>query len=455
MPQGAARSLTLRLLLAASIWLVAALTAGGFTLLQAFRDYVVSDFDARLTQTLDHMIGASELVDGFIRFTRPLADPRYTEPYSGWYWQVSEPDIVPFRSRSLWDQALEPDWARPAFEGRIVERGGPSGQRLRVAVRDARLPGDDRVFRYMAAGDTARIEADISNFRGLIIRSMSFLGAGLLLAIWLQVRFGLRPLRNLRTGLARIRSGRARRLEGDHPREIEPLVDEMNALIAHSERLVERSRMHAGNLAHALKTPLTVLKGEARQAGDPLAGRLETLAGEMQRHIDHHLKRARMSGGAGIGVITPLEPVVDRLLRAMRKIHPDADIRQHAPVAAGNLLFRGEEQDLTEMIGNLLDNACKWSSSKVDVRLATTTEAGRNMLKIEIADDGPGMTPDNIAAAFARGARLDESRPGDGLGLSIVRELAGLYGGRINLTQRESGGLVACLVLPGGPAEAV
>jgi len=447
-----ARSLTLRLLLAASVWLAATLTAGGLTLLQAFRDHVVTDFDARLTQTLDHMIGASEIVDGVVRFTRPLADPRYTEPYSGWYWQVSEPDIVPFRSRSLWDQALEPDWTRPALDGRIVERPGPSGQMLRIAVRDVVLPGEDRVFRYMAAGDTARIQEDISNFRGLIIRSMSFLGAGLLLAVWLQVRFGLRPLRSLRSGLARIRSGRARRLEGRHAAEIAPLVDEMNALIAHTERLLERSRLHAGNLAHALKTPLSVLKGEARQAGEPLAGRLESLTREMQTQIDHHLKRARMSGGARIGVATPVESTLDRLLRAMEKIHPDTEVRLQR-AGSDDLLFRGEAQDLTEMIGNLLDNACKWAEARVDVRLRSLTREGRQLLEFEIADDGPGMSRDDISAAFGRGARLDETRPGDGLGLSIVRELAELYDGEISLSPREGGGLKARLTLPGGPAE--
>jgi len=442
------RSLTVRLMLLAGLWVAATLVVGGIVLVGAFRDYVVEDFDARLEQILDHMVGASEIEAGTLRFIRPIADQRFAEPYSGWYWQVSaEEDMPAFRSRSLWDQALRPDWEKSASETRVFEQTGPAGQALRVMARDVVLPESETVYRYMVAGDTAQIQSDIGAFRRLIAGALAFLGLGLLVAVVLQVWVGLRPLTAVRTGLSRIRSGRARRLEGAFPPEIDPLVSEMNALIAHNERVLERTRTHVSNLAHALKTPITVLQGEARDDDSQLARTARNQSAIMQRQIDHHLKRARAAGGGGVGAASPVEPPLRDLVRAMEKIYAERGLSIETDIAA-DLVFRGEGQDLSEMVGNLMDNACKWARSRMRLS-ATALEAGvRPRLEIRVEDDGPGVSDADRAALFERGSRLDESKPGSGLGLAIVRDVATLAGGEIRLERSPLGGLAAVLQLP-------
>ncbi len=441
------RSLTVRLLLLALVWLAAALSVGGYVLSIAFRDYVVSDFDARLSEILDHMVGASVLDQGMLRFTRPIADQRFSEPYSGWYWQVDVEDQPPFRSRSLWDQILAPDLPGRLDAETVTETAGPEGQRLRVMVRDVILPDSDQIFRYMVAGDTAQIRTDIRSFDRLIVIALGVLGAGLLLAVVLQIWIGLLPLKAVRRGLAAIRSGRARRLEGEFPAEIAPLVEEINALIAANERVVERARTHVGNLAHALKTPLTVLRNEAAKADGRLAETVRTQSEIISRHVDHHLKRARASGGGRVGTAVPLAGPVGDLVRAMRKIYAARDLEFAVDIAPG-LAVRGEEQDLTEMVGNLLDNACKWARRRVAIGARRIMEAGRPWVEIRITDDGPGVSEAEIEALFERGRRLDESKPGSGLGLAIVHDVAELSGGAIRLERAPTGGLVAILVLP-------
>ncbi len=441
------RSLTVRLLLLALVWLAAALSVGGYVLSLAFRDYVVSDFDARLSEILDHMVGASALDQGMLRFTRPIADQRFSEPYSGWYWQVDVEDQPPFRSRSLWDQMLEPDLPATLDSGTVTETAGPEGQRLRLMARDVVLPDSDQTFRYMVAGDTAQIRTDIRAFDRLIVIALGVLGAGLLLAVVLQIWIGLLPLKAVRRGLTAIRSGRARRLEGEFPTEIAPLVEEINALIAANERVVERARTHVGNLAHALKTPLTVLRNEAAREDGRLAQAVRTQTEIISRHIDHHLKRARASGGGRVGAAVPLERPITELVRAMRKIYAAREL-EFAVDIAPRLAVRGEEQDLTEMVGNLLDNACKWARHRVEVSARRIMEAGRPWVEIRIADDGPGVSEEEIEALFERGRRLDESKPGSGLGLAIVHDVAELSGGEIRLERAPAGGLAAILILP-------
>ncbi len=442
------RSLTFRLLVTASLWLAAALTASGFVLAAAFRDYVVADFDARLGLIIEHMIGVSELDDNLLRFSRPVADQRLSEPYSGLYWQVSTEDMPPFRSRSLWDQALDPHWDIPAFSRRVYETPGPDGQVLRVMARDVVLPEGDAVFRYMVAGDTAQIRTDIDAFDRLVVRAMGLLGLGLILAVLTQIWFGLVPLKAARVGLSRIRSGRAQRLEGKFPSELEPLVEEMNALIARNERVVERARTHVGNLAHALKTPLSVLSNEARGTKGRLAELVIAQTSAMHLHIDHHLKRARTAGGGGVGVATELAGPVHDLVRAMGKIHRERNLEIITRIPPG-LACRSDVQDLTEMVGNLLDNACKWAQSKVWLSAHLLKDMDRPMLELNVEDDGPGITPEEADAVFERGGRLDEAIPGSGLGLAIVRDIAELSGGNVVLGRSSRlGGLKASLIMP-------
>ncbi len=457
------RSLGARLFVGSLLWVSATLVIGGLVLALAFERYVEEKFDARLLRSLDAMVGAAEIDElGAIRFTRPLDDPRYAEPYSGHYWQVAARDRPVFRSRSLWDHALEPHWEVPASRTRLYEEAGPTGEPLRIAARDIELPDADTTFRFMVAADTREMRADIAAFRRLILISLSAFGAALALAILIQLVIAMRPLRAIRRGLSAIRSGRAQRLEGSFPTEVEGLIDEVNALITHNEELVERARRHAGNLAHALKTPLTVLANEASGtkadgAGEAHLARVVSEQVEvMRRHMDHHLKRARIAGSRGIAARrTPVRPAVERLVRAMRKIHGHRRLVITCEVPE-DLAFRGQRQDLEEMVGNLLDNACKWAHGRVRVSARPLTAAfdGEDAparLEIRVEDDGPGVPEEKRAALFERGRRLDESLPGSGLGLSIVMDIAELHGGRVRLSDSAMGGLAVHLELPALP----
>ena len=310
--------------------------------------------------------------------------------------------------------------------------------------RPISFAADGPTYRYVVAGDLAEVAAEIRPFRVTLAWSLGVLGLGLAAAVLIQVHFGLQPLRKLRIALARIRAGRAERIEGDFPGEVRPLVEEANALIAHIGEVVERARTHVGNLAHALKTPLSVLANEAGAGEGPLA---ETVAREtrlMQTRIDHHLARARTAASAGvIGQRAEVTPVIDALARTLAKMYADKGLSFDSAVEDG-LAFRGDAQDLEEMLGNLMENACKWATSKVRVTVATVE--GR--LSVAVEDDGPGLKPDDRVRVIARGARLDELVPGSGLGLNIVSEIAALYGGTFTLDAAALGGLKAVLDLP-------
>lgn len=432
------------------------LASGGFILSSAFKDYLQSNFDDRLRQYVDAMIGASEIApEGHVRFTRPLLDQRFVMPYSGWYWQVSSPDHEPFRSRSLWDQQLGTEIADVAFNERIIEREGPDGQLLRRLERDVLLPGSEVVFRFIAAGDSAEIKTEIQGFNQVIIWSLSGLASGLVVAMILQVTFGLSPLRGIRARLAAIRRGRASRLEGEFPPEIEPLVNEMNGLLEHNEEIVARARTQASNMAHALKTPLAIIQNEigdvlTSEAGETINKQL----GIMRRQVEHHLIRARAVGRrafAGSGV--PVSDVVVSIRRTLERLYPDKDLKFEIDCPS-EYEFWGDKEDLNEIIGNVLDNAAKWAETRVKVKAISRRVEGLQMLDIVISDDGPGVESENYSVLFERGERLDESVPGTGYGLGIVRDIVGLYGGKIELGRADLGGLNVCICLPAASTEA-
>jgi signal transduction histidine kinase len=272
----------------------------------------------------------------------------------------------------------------------------------------------------------------------------------LVLTTIFQVRFGLAPLKRISESIADIRSGRAERLEGEFPVEIAPLARETNALIDANREIVERARTHVGNLAHAIKTPLSVIVNEASARGvDPFAAKVLEQADIMRDQVAHHLERARIAARLTvIGTVTEVAPAIEALRRTMEKIHRDRDIAIGVKADA-QAKFRGERQDLEEMIGNLIDNACKWAAGRIEISADTVRENERAWLRILIDDDGPGLPDDARAEVLKRGLRLDETKPGSGLGLSIVRDLAALYRGTLTLERSPLGGLRAVLELPG------
>src|SRR6185312_12849048 len=279
----------------------------------------------------------------------------------------------------------------------------------------------------------------------MLFWAFAIFGLGLIAAIFLQVRIGLRPLRRVRVGLARVRNGQAPRLEGRFPAEISPLVRELNSLIDHNTEVVERARTQVSNLAHSLKTPLSVLASEASAQPGPLAQVVSARVGNMRRQIDQYLARARAAGAANIlGSRAQVKPVLDDLARTLSRIHGERDLSISAECSPA-LIFRGDRQDLEEMAGNLMDNACKWAHARVEAQAASKPDGE---LDICVDDDGPGLEPDEMSKVGTRGERLDESVPGSGFGLAIVRDIAGLYGGSLELGESPMGGLRATLRLP-------
>ncbi len=325
-----------------------------------------------------------------------------------------------------------------------------TGSALRVVERIVDL-GEDGRFLVSVAGDAAEIDEDSHDFDIALASTFAAIGLAFVLATLFQVRFGLRPLARISGSLAAMRSGNAERLEGEFPREIAPLARELNALLESNREIVERARTHVGNLAHALKTPLSVLRNEAAGRNDPLAEKVNEQTSLMHDQVQRHLERARLVARvAMVGATTEVGPVVSGLARTMEKIHASRGLKIEARLAEG-VVFLGERQDLEELLGNLVDNACKWAASRVEIETrAEPADApgARRFLRLIVDDDGPGLPEEARREIPERGRRLDESRPGSGLGLSIVYELVTLYGGKLELSTAPIGGLRAELLLP-------
>ena len=441
-------SLAFRLVAGAGLWITAALAAGGFQLSSMFEDSVERSFEARLEVHLDSLIAVSRTgAAGRIELARGLGEPRFTQPNSGWYWQISGPDGPLLRSRSLWDMTLSP---RASEDGavRTSEFSGPDGRNLRLAERTVTLPGFPHRLHYMVAAEDSEIDREVARFNKALVWSLASLGLGLIAAVLIQVRFGLIPLKRMRAALADIRAGRAEKLSGEFPAEVQPLADELNALLEHNAQVVERARTHVGNLAHALKTPLAVLSNEATRERSPLAQSVARQTAVMRRQIDRNLSRARAAATAGVlGARTPVLPVLEDLKRTLERIHAERRIEIEI-TGERAAAFRGERQDLEEMLGNLMDNGCKWARARVRVAIARD----RERLAIIVEDDGPGLSAEERMQLFQRGKRLDEAVPGSGLGLAIVRDIAALYDGSVALDEGALGGLKVTLTLPAADA---
>lgn len=439
-------SLRFRLVAGAALWVSVALVAVGFVLAGLFRDHVENSFEHQLALQLDRLAAVSEVAPGgTVKLRKLLADPRFEMPYSGWYWQIAGANGPLARSRSLWDQVLaiapgtEPDAAPQRYT--LV---GPKGQIVWGLRRTVTLPGSGQVYQIAVAADVGELERAIARFNSVLAVSLLVLGAGLVAAIVVQVQVGLRPLGRLKAQLAAVRTGAAGRLEGAFPDEVRPLASELNALLDHNARIVARARTHVGNLAHALKTPITVLTNAAVRDGGPLAETVVRETRTLADLVDRHLARARMvAAGEVPGVRADVGAVLASLRRTLDRVHADRALSIVVECPDG-LTFRGDRQDLEEMLGNLMDNACKWAATRVRV----TASRNDQWLVVTVEDDGPGLPVEARARVFERGRRLDETVPGSGLGLAIVRDLAELYGGTVALEESPLGGLAARLALP-------
>jgi len=451
------RSLAFRLFAGAAAWALVLLLVGAVALTTLYQRSVVRTLDDRLTSVVGALVAAAETDPaGDVALARRPADPDYSRVFSGRYWEILDiPEEGERRvlvvSRSLWDEqlAVPPrllEQAR-AEPGRIfaVDTKGPEAVPLRLIGQAVQLRNRPDHVLIMAAEDRRPANREVRNFA--ITSGLMFLAFAALIAagVFLQVRIGLGPVLRMRSSVAQVREGDAERVEGEFPNELQPLADELNATLDHSRELVERSRTHVGNLAHALKTPIAVLTNESRAAEGELARLVEKQTSLMASQVDHHLRRARAAAHAkAIGARTETAMVISDLVRTLQKIYQRQGITLSADVEPG-LIFRGERQDLEEMIGNLMDNACKWSGGRVHV---SSRRQGDRMLEILIEDDGPGMSEEQAKTALQRGVRLDEQAPGTGLGLSIVADLAKAYEGTVRFDRAELGGLRAVVSLP-------
>jgi signal transduction histidine kinase len=457
-------SLAFRLFATAAAWTLLVLPIAGFIIYGLYRDDVQASFDGQLLKLVNAITVDSMGSSGDTQPLPPsnLYEPLFEVTHAGWYWQITP--LSPANGRKLVSPSLA-TWSLPSPAAKSVapdETGarwlngkGPKGEPLRmVEVIDTlgHEPGKP-TYSIVVAGPQDWLDHLVSNFRYRLTTALALAGLGLVAVTLFQVRFGLLPLRQIGRGLANIRSGSATILEGELPVEIEPLQSELNALIRSNNAIVDRARTQVGNLAHALKTPLTVIANEARSDKTGLGEKIIEQSEIMKQSVTRYLDRARMAARVGvIGRVTDISPVIDPLVRTLERIHQEKGvaIKVECPTEAR---FSGEKQDLEEMLGNLLDNACKWAKHEVDltVEIPPATSRARNRrIAITVADDGPGLTDDQRSSIGKRGLRLDETKPGSGLGLSIVMELAHSYGGTCDLARARQGGLAVHLNLPAG-----
>ncbi len=446
-------SLVGRLIWLAAGWSLAVLAITCVSLTAIFYAAAISRFDASLKDVADGLLAGSSIDETGQVAAPPFTDARSLRVFSGRYWQLGDPmpngDVHPLvRSRSLWDSNLDgPIGKGPLTMGSTIyyDTRGPQNELLRAVAQTRTLPGRKTPVVFMAAEDRAPIDRDVRRFALRTAGLLVLLGAGLVAAVIIQVRVGLKPLFDLQREVASVRKGGAERVAGKYPAELSPLAQELNALVSHNQEVVERQRTHVGNLAHALKTPLSVMLAEAGREKSGLADVVGRQAEAMREQVDHHLRRARTAARAqGSRDRALVEPALEELARTLEKI-----FEQKAVVidwsTPSSLAFQGERQDLLEIAGNALENACKWCRRGVWVQ---AEEASAERLRITVEDDGPGLPPERREEVLKRGARLDESAPGSGLGLSIVDELVRAYGGTIALGQSQYGGLKVDIELP-------
>ncbi len=453
-------SLALRFTAAAAVVVTVGLVASFFLLSSIYERAILRQFDANLRDKLSSLVAATVLEpDRSIKLVRQgEIEARFQRPRSGWYWQISRNRRIFLSSPSMAGGSAIVVEVNESGAPTVYEAEGPFDEPLRIVSRRIRLTLRDNdpnpiAYVYTVGIDVQEIREILDDFDRAIAVSLGFLGLVMTGMVFAMLRFGLRPLNRIPPAIAHIRSGQNDRLTGNFPTEVVPLIEEINALLDHNEKVVERARTHVGNLAHALKTPLAVLTNEAATTKSEFSSLVSEQTAAMREQVDHHLARARAAARAGvIGARTSVMPVLDDLRRTLDAIHRDKGLKITV-VGPPDAAFRGERQDLEEIFGNLMDNACKWARRRVKVKVKERDGPAGPTLFVSVEDDGPGLEPSERRTAMKRGARLDEETPGSGLGLSIVTDTVGLYEGQVSLDRSDLGGLFVQVELPGALAK--
>ena len=444
-------SLAVRLFFSATVWIILTLLAAGLLLSDLNKKSNFAAFDDRLNLLLETLIGASRVDSSdSITVVSSIGDPRFFQPYSGWYWQVNNGAKTISRSRSMWDQVFTSDkrliGGRSQFidsvnlnnsESRVIEK-----KNLHIVERQISFPGITNPILFLVSGDTEEYMQNVKKFNDTLLVTLVVLGVGLMIAVFLQVNYGLLPLNKIKQALFKIRNGDKKKLEAQYPLEVQPLATEINELLEHNEKIVERAKTHVGNLAHVLKTPLAVISNEISNKHNNV---LKTQIILMQKHIDRYLKKAHLQalGKSAKSKIAFME-FIKKMINIFNKIYPD--IKFDYPESFKEFYVFGSLEDMEEVIGNILENGCKFGKKKIKISVIKISDVE---IKIEISDDGPGLPPKKMNEVFARGFRLDEQTPGTGLGLNIVKDIIEVYKGKVWLEKsRDLGGLQVNIRLP-------
>ena len=443
-------SLAVRLFFSATVWIMLTLVSAGLLLSDLNQNSNFKAFDDRLNLSLETLIGASRLdsSDG-ITVVSTIGDPRYFQPYSGWYWQINDGAKTLARSRSMWDQVFTIDkrliGGRSQFVSQVQSNDNQlkkiEKKKLHIIQREISFPGYKNPVTFTVSGDTQEYQENIKKFDNTLSTILIALGVGLMFAVFLQVNFGLLPLNKIKTALFKIRNGDEKNLQDPYPLEVQPLATEINNLLEHNEKIIERAKTHVGNLAHVLKTPLAVVSNEIDGKDKILSNQVQL----MKRQIDRYLKKAHLDS---VGKVTKEKINIIELSKKMvgifLKLYPSKDIQMSSNLEKGYVLSSFE--DMEEVIGNIVENSCKWAGKRV---LLEIKESNDNNIHMVFSDDGPGLPQDQMKKVFARGFRLDEQTPGTGLGLNIVKDIVETSKGKVWLTKSsELGGLEVNIKLP-------
>ena len=443
-------SLAVRLFFSATVWIMLTLVSAGLLLSDLNKNSNFKAFDDRLNLSLETLIGASRLdsSDG-ITVVSTIGDPRYFQPYSGWYWQINDGAKTLARSRSMWDQVFTIDKRLIGGRSQFVSQAQTlqdtvkkiEKKKLHIIQREISFPGYKNPVTFTVSGDTQEYKANIKKFDNTLTTILIALGVGLMFAVFLQVNFGLLPLNKIKTALFKIRNGDEKNLQDPYPLEVQPLATEINNLLEHNEKILDRAKTHVGNLAHVLKTPLAVISNELDTKDKTLANQIQL----MKKQIDRYLKKAHLDsvGKVAREKINVIE-LSHKMIRIFVKLYPSKEIKMDSKVEKALVLSSME--DMEEIIGNVIENSCKWADKKVRLEISTINN---EEIKIIFADDGPGLPQDKMKKVFARGFRLDEQTPGTGLGLNIVKDIVETCKGKVWLAESQTlGGLEVNIKFP-------
>jgi signal transduction histidine kinase len=441
-------SIRFRIAIASLIGIAIALVFASSVIGALFEEHATRQFQSALQSRFLQVasLAGQDPKTGELIFKAPANEPRWSSPLSGLYWQANLPDGKIIRSRSLWDTTLQvhsPDKA--SFYDINTSQGQHLMARSQAIELDSVIPIP---FLLTVAEDTAELDQSIRQFQSQIRWYLTILAIALLSVAVLQITIGLSPLSKLKKAILRLRTGDTTCIEGQYPNEFSPLVDDFNSVLEQNKQVVSKAQIQAGNLAHAIKTPLAVITNAIASKTIHDADFRELVLEQTRlakEQVDWSLARAKtITRTRNITLKTPVVGAIQSIVRVMEKIYTDKSLTMtiHAPESA--VQFNGDERDLHEIVGNVIDNACKWASTQVLISISKE----KGWITIAIEDDGPGIAPDDYADVMRRGVRLDEFTPGTGLGLAIVDELITIYGGKMQMNQSHLGGLKVAVQLP-------